>query len=118
MLNGCGGEPGAMLQGAEWMVESIEGNAVASNVVITMQFSTDGRISGKVCNRYSGSYSTNGNTLTTSQVISTKMACTPEIDRYETQLLSILGSPVQFHIDNNVLTIARDRTPVVTARRK
>ena len=118
VLNGCGGEPGALLQGGEWVVESIEGKAIASGITITMQFDADGRISGKVCNRYSGNYSTSGNDLVTSQIISTKMACTPEIDQYETQLFSILGAPARFYIEGDVLTIERDHMPVVTARRR
>ena len=117
VLNGCGGEPGVLLQGGEWVVETIEGQPVAPGTTITIQFGSDGRISGKVCNRYSGSYSTTGNDLATSQIVSTKMACTPELDRYEVQLLSILGAPSRFYIDGNTLTIERDRTPVVTARR-
>lgn len=109
--------PGVVLQGGEWSVGTLDGKPLAAGTTITMQFNNDGRIVGKACNRFSGTYTVSGNDLTTSPLASTRMACSPDIDRQEMQLLSMFEKPLRFHIENDVLRLERDGTSVVTARR-
>ena len=55
----------ALLTGAEWVVEDINRTGVIDNSHLTLAFTAEGRVSGSTnCNRFSGGYSVDGNTLT------------------------------------------------------
>jgi heat shock protein HslJ len=118
-LSGCGGEPGSLIRGAEWVVDSLDALPLVPGSAITMQFSPDGRITGSAgCNRFGGNYTVNGNDLTTSQVAVTRKACGTDIDRQEILFLSYLEKPARFYIVGDALHLERDRIPVVIARRR
>jgi uncharacterized lipoprotein YbaY/heat shock protein HslJ len=75
-LRGCGGNPAELLQGAEWVVDQINGAPVVAGSRGTLNFAPDGSVSGKsFCNSYSGKYILTGETLSISPGISTLMAC-------------------------------------------
>lgn len=119
ILNGCGGEPGSLIRGAEWYVDSLDALPLVTGSTITMQFSPDGRITGSAgCNRFSGNYTLSGNDLTTSQVAATRKSCGPDIDRQETVFLSYLERPIRFYVMGDALHVERDRTPILVARRR
>jgi len=68
-----------------WRVRTIADAPVPVGVTITMEFGTDGRISGRSgCNRYTGSFAYAGETLKVSPLAGTHMACPPpqmEVER-------------------------------------
>jgi len=89
---GCGGDPGRLLQGVEWQILTIDGQTLpAGSPVPTIQFGTDGRLSGFAgCNRFMGSYTLGGEGLSSSQLASTRMACVGPGDALETRILGHL----------------------------
>jgi heat shock protein HslJ len=118
-LNGCGGDPAALLQGPEWVVEDINGTGVIDGSRVTLNFSTDRRISGRAsCNTYTGAYTLTGETLTISKTGVTRMACAPGLMRQEGLFLDVLKNVRAFELaaDGALILRAKDgRT--VTARR-
>lgn len=73
--------PALVLEGSRWIATMINNGrgGVASLVegtVVTAEFGTDGRVAGSGgCNRFSGGYTLQGNSLAIGPVASTKMAC-------------------------------------------
>jgi heat shock protein HslJ len=58
-----------------------------------IQFGSDGRVSGSTgCNRFSGTYSQDGDALTIGTLATTRRACLPEVMRREQQFLTLLGN--------------------------
>ncbi|WP_182466882.1 META domain-containing protein [Sphingomonas gilva] len=99
-LNGCGGESGlgmAPLDGTSWRVANIDGTRA--------QFSTiafaEGRISGRACNSFSGTYRVQGERLITGPIMATKMACPGPRMTEENALLGALRGPLTIRERNN-----------------
>ena len=98
-LKGCGGHPGALLQGAEWVVEDINGTGIIDSSRVTLNFSADRRISGRASsNTYTGAYTLTGETLTISKTGVTMMACAPALMRQEDLFLDILKNVRGFEL--------------------
>jgi heat shock protein HslJ len=118
-LNGCGGDPGALLQGAEWRVQEINGTRLIDGSEVTLSFAVDGRISGATsCNRYTGAYTITGETLTISNTGVTMMACDPALMQQEDLFLDVVKGVHGFAIDDKgalILRAADGRT--IEARR-
>jgi heat shock protein HslJ/uncharacterized lipoprotein YbaY len=118
-FNGCGGDPAALLHGAEWLVEDINGTGIIDGSRVTVNFSADRRISGRAsCNTYTGAYTLTGETLTISKTGVTMMACAPALMRQEDLFLDVLKNVNGFALaaDGALILRAGDgRT--VTARR-
>jgi heat shock protein HslJ len=66
----------------------VEAPVMAAGIMATMEFMVDGSFSGKICNNISGSYSMNGNQMTATNVISTKMFCEGAAGEIETAFLT------------------------------
>jgi heat shock protein HslJ len=95
--------------------------AVIAGKEVTARFDSNsskvGGMSG--CNTYSASYQRNGDKLTVSSVISTKMLCFPNaVMQQEMQYQDELQGAGSYKIDNNVLTIncGEDRILVFKAK--
>ncbi len=118
-LNGCGGDPAALLQGAEWVVEDINGAGLVDRSRATLNFGADGRISGRgSCNTYTGQYSLTGEGLTVSKTAMTMMACVPALMQQEDLFLDVLKNIQRFTLSPDgalILHTADKRT--ITARR-
>lgn len=97
VFDGCGGDPAALLQGAEWVVEEIGNAGIVDRSRVTLQFGADGQLSGRAsCNRYTGSYRLTGEALHIGPTASTRMACPPALMNQEQRFLDALAS-VQRH---------------------
>ena len=118
-LKGCGGHPGALLQGAEWVVEDINGTGIIDSSRVTLNFSADRRISGRAsCNTYTGAYTLTGETLTISKTGVTMMACAPALMRQEDLFLDILKNVRGFELGpDSALILRAGDGRTVTARR-
>lgn len=118
-LNGCGGDPDALLQGAEWVVEGINGTGIIDSSRVTLNFSADRRISGRAsCNTYTGAYTLTGETLTISKTGVTMMACAPALMRQEDLFLDILKNVRGFELGpDGALILRAGDGRTVTARR-
>jgi heat shock protein HslJ/uncharacterized lipoprotein YbaY len=98
-LTGCGGDPGALLQGEIWTVQSIAGTPVAATSRVTVSFGADGLVFGtSSCNSYRGPYTIGGEGLSIGQTAGTLKACPPELMTQETAFLSVLRDVRHFDI--------------------
>ena len=98
-LGGCGGDPAALLRGAEWLVTEINGAPVLPQSRVTMNFNADGRVSGKgTCNSYTGSYEVTGEGLRFSRPAATLMACMDAPMRQEAAFLGVLNDARTFEM--------------------
>ena len=116
------------LENILWTLISLNGGPVADNAPLTMQFSvgeelTEGIVGGVAgCNNYKANYviGEDGGMLI-DQVLTTFMACTPEVMEIEQSYLNTLSTVESYQILGNqlilnsplaVLTLIADRTPL------
>jgi heat shock protein HslJ len=98
-LRGCGGRPAELLQGAEWVVEDVNGGGILAGSRGTLHFGSDGSISGRsFCNAYSGSYTLTGEGLSITLAASTRMACTPPLMDQEKVFTDLLADVRRFEV--------------------
>jgi heat shock protein HslJ len=117
---GCGGDPAALLAGAEWVVEDIGGGGITDNAMPTIAFDPAGTVAGTGgCNRFSGTFALTGEGLSFGPAASTMMACPEAQMLQEQRLFEALRVTVRFDIDETgaLLLLDADGTPVVKARR-
>ncbi|RXZ42813.1 META domain-containing protein [Crenobacter cavernae] len=116
---GCGGEPVALLRGAEWVVEDIGGGGIIDSSRATLNFRDGGRLDGRAsCNSYSTSYTLTGESLTVGRGASTLMACAPALMQQEQRFLDILQGVNRFEIsDTGALVLIDAQGRKITARR-
>jgi len=76
------------------------------DVEASIEFNTEGRISGNVgCNSFGGEYTVDGNTITFGSIMSTMMACMGPVEEQESAVLSVLQKSTTFVIDGNTMTV-------------
>jgi heat shock protein HslJ len=106
LLTACGG-PGdqiADLDGTEWGLIEMNGEAIPEDVEITIAFS-EGQVSGQsACNRYFAGYTQEGTTLTFDQAGSSNMYCEGLMD-YEADYLQALSEVKSFDLSGDTLTM-------------
>ena len=115
---GCGGDPAALLQGAEWVLEDIAGGIIGESRV-TLNFSTDGQLSGLgACNRFTARYALTGEGLSISRVASTKMACAAPLMDQEQRFLDLLQGVQRFELtgDGALILHASEQRRMVARR--
>jgi heat shock protein HslJ len=96
-LRGCGGNPRALLDGAEWTVGSLDGEPLPENVSISIKFLEDDRVAGHSgCNRFMGGYTLTGEGLSFGQLAGTMMACPEPQMEVERTFLTLMGEVVRF----------------------
>jgi heat shock protein HslJ len=105
-------EPDQPLTNITWGLASfIDGDAVSSvpvGVSSQFTFADDGTFSANFgCNSGGGSYAIDGDTITFSDIVMTKMACGGAGGQVETAVLTVIGSedPITFAIDAGSLTL-------------
>ena len=116
---GCGGEPASLLKG-EWLVEKIDGKAIATGSHPSLNFDVGNQVNGdSSCNRYFGTYALTGEGLTISQIGSTMMMCEQPLMDQEALFQNILRDVTGFQIgaDGGLTLNAKDGRSNV-ARRK
>jgi heat shock protein HslJ len=121
VLNGCGGDPGVLLQGVTWIVQSIGGSPVVPKSRATVTFGADGMVSGSSsCNSYRGPYTITGEGLTIGQTAGTLMACLPELMTQETAFLGLLRDIRHFDLrpDGTLELKTADGRTIVASRDK
>lgn len=107
-LNGCGGDPGRLLQGGEWVVEDINGGGIIDRSRVTLNFWQDGRVNGRSsCNSFMGKYQLTGEGLSIGQLATTKMACAPSLMNQEQRVLANLDAMQGFDFDETGALLLR-----------
>lgn len=118
-LNGCGGEPSALLEGPEWTVRSLAGESVPDEVSVTIHFLENDRVAGSSgCNRFMGGYQLSGEGLSFGQLAGTMMACAEPQMQTEQRFLELMQAVVRFEIapDGALLLVTGDDERIVADR--
>ncbi|HEY0605687.1 MAG TPA: META domain-containing protein [Herpetosiphonaceae bacterium] len=101
---------GVALFETPWQLTTfVQGDAASSTIAgsrVTLRLANGVARGTAGCNRYSGSYTTEGDKITISQLISTKMACTATgVMEQETRFLDALATSQSWTIDGETLTL-------------
>ena len=105
-------EPGDSLVGS-WMLSAYGPISAAlpsvAGVEAGLTFNADGTLTGNSgCNGYSGSYTVEGNQITFSPIVSTRMACDKPIMEQEAAIHQVLTDIASFQIEGTQLTLTND----------
>ena len=117
-LNGCAGDPAALLAG-DWTVTRLDTAPLPAGVNVTLSFS-DGRVAGNSgCNRLSGGYALTGEGLSFTAIATTRMACPAPQMETEQSVLAAFASITRFDIaaDGQLLLQSDEGITALTARR-
>ena len=103
-FTGCGGNPEQTpdLDGTEWSLTEMNGEAIPEDVEITIAFSEDQLSGQSACNRYFAGYTQEGSALSFGQAGSTQMYCEGLMD-YEADYLQTLGEVKSFELSGDTL---------------
>jgi heat shock protein HslJ len=95
------------LPGTSWVLEEVGGVPVVQRGRATLAFAESGRASGNgSCNRFSGTATIAGDSLSFGPLLSTKMACVEDaLTNQETRYLASLGSAQRYAIAGDTLRI-------------
>lgn len=117
----CDRTPRASLSGMPWEIEDIGGRGIVDRSRVTLEFDDDGRLSGHAsCNRFTASYTRDGDKLDIGPAAVTRMACPPALMNQERVFLDALARVRRFAIDDSgtlVLAGANGDERLVSARR-
>jgi heat shock protein HslJ len=108
-LTACGGSGGEApdLDGTEWGLFEMNGEAIPEDMEITIAFS-EGQINGQsACNRYFAGYTQEGNTLTFDQAGSSNMFCEGLMD-FEGEYLLALSEVKSFEVNDDTLSLKNE----------
>lgn len=101
------------LEGTAWRLDGISTgtDAVSSTLAgteVTATFADDGTLSGNGgCNQYNTGYTADGDELTIDAgIMSTKMACEPDVMDQEAAFLAALPETASFEIQGSTLTLS------------
>jgi heat shock protein HslJ len=109
----------ASLEGTEWQVTAIDGQATPRTETYRVQFE-NGRAGGRFgCNHFGGQFTASGSTLTVSNSASTLMGCPEPAATFEREGLAVLQQPMtmswasdqQLTLTNDAGSIALERLP-------
>lgn len=105
---GCNSSAGqaAALPGTEWQLGTLNGSAVIAGAAPTLSFGSDQTLSGwDGCNRFGGTYTVNGSSLTITLGPSTLMACPDEIMTQAAAFTKGLSDTASYKADKTNLTL-------------
>ncbi len=109
-LAGCSSSQspgGGTLTGQVWALTDVAGKTPIQDTGITIQFGTDGTVSGSSgCNQYSGTYTASGSSLTiNTPLASTMMACAEPVMVQETAYQTALAGVKAYTVKGDKLTL-------------
>ena len=103
--------PKVDLVGGTWVAENIDGKGVVDDARSTLEFGTDGRVSGRGgCNQYNGTIDVKGASIFLGQLISTKMACARALMDQETRFLAALQATRSYKMTEENKLVLSDAT--------
>jgi heat shock protein HslJ len=110
VLAGCApssSPSGGTLTGQVWALTDLAGKAPLQDTGITIQFGTDGTVSGSSgCNQYSGTYTASGSSLTiNTPLASTMMMCAEPVMVQETAYQTALAGVKAYTVKGDKLTL-------------
>lgn len=117
---GCGGEPAALLLGAEWVAEDIDRRGVLDRARSSLAFGADGRVSGLAgCHRFAGRWTLTGESLRFAALaVEDARGCAAALLDQERRFLERLHAVVRFEIaPDGALRLFDARDGIILARR-
>lgn len=98
---------GSDLAGTGWVLSALNGEMPISGTAVTLQFATDGTVSGTDgCNQFNTSYTQDGSSLTFAQPgASTMMACEEAVMTQATNFMNALTATDSFTISQDMLSL-------------
>ncbi len=100
-----GGDAAESPIAGSWSLTSIDGDRVPAGITATAVFGPDHALSGKGgCNDFRGQYTTDGTSLSISDLLASLMFC-PDASEFESRYLSALGQASGWSVDGGSLTI-------------
>jgi len=108
-LAACSGRgQSQILEGTNWMLESLRGKSALSETTVTADFQVDGKMSGSAsCNNYNAIYEVDGDNISIGPAAATRMFC-PEPDgimEQEVQYLAALETASTYLIEVDKMEI-------------
>lgn len=96
-----------VLAATQWQLVSYGETPVVAGSLVTLEFVDDSQVAGSGgCNRFSGTYTLSGDSISFSPLISTRMACnSQEMGRQETRFFDALGSAIRYEMTDGQLII-------------
>jgi heat shock protein HslJ len=93
-------EPGHGLDGTSWNLAGMGDTADFARIVPTIEFGADGSASGfSGCNTFSGTFTTDGETIALGPLATTKMGCERPASAVETEYLRALSGVTTWSIE-------------------
>ena len=109
----------AKLQGGEWVVQSINGKAVDTQLKPTLNFGQTFQLTGHTsCNTYFAGYLLTGPSIVVKQAGTTRMACEPAVMEQEQRFLKQLAASQIWNIDSAGTLTLVGTSGVMVAKRK
>ena len=101
------------LEGTTWAVAGVNtGDALESSALteaLTLDFATDATVSGNGgCNSFTGSFTTDGDTIAITGLATTMMACEPDVATLEQQYTAALEAATTYQLSGTSLTLRDD----------
>ncbi len=93
------------LEGTEWRVQSIGGNAVDSDVRTTLMFTEDRVMGTTGCNQYTAPVELDRSSINISNAVATRRACPEPAMQQETRFLRALESARLYDHSGNALRL-------------
>lgn len=118
-LGGCATKPSQPSIVGLWSAEEVAGAPLVADSRITLSLYGDGKAVGRAgCNNYSGSYTRTSDALSFGPMITTKMACAPEVMSQEQAYFEILEASPHYERrpDGTLLLAAGSGSQVVFRR--
>ena len=103
---GDGSARSSPLTGKVWVLTTLAGKPPLQGTELTAEFTSSGSVSGTAgCNRYGGKFTSSGQRLRISSLVSTQMACASGIMTQESAFLKALGATRAYAVNGATLTL-------------
>lgn len=111
-LAGCAAMTGPEmpLEGT-WVVEDVNRGGIIDFSRIEITFTPDGATGSTGCNRFNGSYESNGNSIAFGPLATTRRACAPALNMQERRVLDALGAVTTYSYDDTGALILEGPPP-------
>lgn len=119
LLQGCGGDPALLLQGAPWRILSIGGQPMRAANPVTIQFGPAGRLTGRLpCGGLNARYTVDATGLRFAPAAAAPGPCPADAHLAHDRLTGALPSVDGFALPaGNRLQLTRNGAPVIDAER-
>ncbi len=106
MRRSSSAEVGNPLTGSRWQLQTLGAAAALVSAGLTLEFAPSDRVSGtSSCNRFNGTATASGKSVTFGPLATTRMACADAINRQEATYFKALTEAEWFVIHEGTLTI-------------